>query len=286
MHFVQRYGGWRGSKPKNLHELHQRTQDLVIRRLKKDVQKELPPKQRNDLFIELEHSETLEYTKLLDELFKKWKNRGKPTLAEMPKIQQFLSEKKMPRIREMIDELLSEDRSILIFSTYIEPLKNLFKHYPSEAVLVTGQNPKERQSHIDLLSSGQKKIGLFSIGVGSMGIDSLQHKIDTVLFIDRWWVPAIHEQAEDRLHRLGQKNPVQVFYLTCTNTIDEYMRSILDEKLHVSEMITDGKLISAGTITKSFFKEFAQLLQSKFTDQTKTLDLSAIDDSELEKLPV
>jgi hypothetical protein len=121
-HFIEKYGGWRGTEPQNLDDLHDRTKDLIIRRVKKDVLTELPDKQRNDLYVEMSPTDIKEYNTHLDTLFRKWRQLGKPTVAEMPGIQKFLIKKKMPKTIEMIDEYLESDRGILIFSVYIEPL--------------------------------------------------------------------------------------------------------------------------------------------------------------------
>ncbi len=133
-HFTQRYGGWKGDAPRNLQDLHDRTKDLVIRRKKEQILTELPAKQRNDLYVELTKDEQKQYKELLREVFGKWKIE-KPSIGHMPKLQGFLIEKKMPRLVEMIDEFLDNDKPILIFSNYIAPLKFLEEHYGQKQYL-------------------------------------------------------------------------------------------------------------------------------------------------------
>lgn len=274
-HFTQKYGGWKGEDARNLDDLHHRTKDLVIRRLKKDILTELPAKQRNELYVELTSAEQKEYQDLLNKLFRKWKVLGKPTIAEMPAIQNYLIERKMPRVIEMVDEMLSQDRGVLIYSCYVDPLKKLAKHYGNQAALVHGQlNTVERQKSIDALKAGKAKVGLFSIGAGAMGIDGLQHSIDTVIFLDRWWVPSVHEQAEDRLFRIGQTKQVQAYYMTCEGTIDEYMSTILREKQTMIDQVVDGQLLNFSP-TKSVFGEFVKALK-------KGMAVPVLDDIEVE----
>lgn len=278
-HFIQRYGGWKGMEVQNLDDLHQRTKDLIIRRVKRDVLTELPEKQRNDLIVEMVPSDMKEYHDHLNNLFRRWRQLGKPTVAEMPGIQRFLLEKKIPRAIEVIDGLLDAGKGVLVFSVFLDPLKKLAKHYKDQAGMVIGEmSSKKRQAVIDDLSSGVKKIGLFSVGAGSMGIDGIQNQIDTVLFLDMWWVPAVHEQAEDRVHRIGQNNKVQIFYFICENTIDEYMRNILVEKQKIIDTVVDGKLVSIAR-DKSFYKEFVQKLT---LDYYKNLTTVTLDDAEEE----
>jgi len=266
-HFTQRYGGWKGAAPMNLQDLHDRTKDLVIRRKKDQVLKELPNKQRNDLYIDLTPSEKKEYNKLLKEMFGKWKTDGRPSVQHMPKLQGFLIEKKLPRLIEMIDEFIDNDRSILIFSCYIKPLKFLTEHYGNKAALLTGEmNKNLRQESIDRLVNKQAQVGLFSLKAAGMGIDGLQKAIDTVVFIDMDWIAASHEQAEDRSHRIGQKNQVQAYYMICGDTIDEDMRDTLKEKQQIADMIVDGALVTPEK-NKSMFKEFVKRINSAYNEQ-------------------
>jgi SNF2 family DNA or RNA helicase len=277
-HFIQKYGGWKGEPPRNLDELHERTKELVIRRLKSEVLKDLPPKQRNQLYVELSPSELKEYNEHLKTLFRKWRSLGKPSVAEMPAIQQFIIEKKLPRLYEIIDEYLEQDRPLLIYCCYINPLKQILEKYKDDAVILYGDmNPKDRQVTIDSLSAGKKKIGLFSINAGSMGIDGLQHSMDTVIFLDRWWVPAIHDQAEDRLFRNGQTKQVQSFYMTCEHTIDDYMANLLSEKQLMIDKIVDGKQINFDP-QKSFFKEFVRSVKRDYMSQMDKINTDIVID--------
>ena len=262
-HFTQRYGGWKGVPIRNLSELHERTKDLTIRRKKVDVLSELADKQVNDLFIELNKGERKEYDKLLEDLFKEWSFSGKPTIGTMPKIQGFLNNCKLPRVGEMIDEYLDNERPILVFCCYIAPLTKLHEKYPDDSVMFHGSMGKEaRQQALDSLTSGKKKVGLFSLKASGMGIDGLQHVIDTSIFIDRDWVPANHEQAEDRIHRIGQDTKVQIYYMTADNTIDDYMRELITEKRKIAAEIVDGEIIDAVN-AKSVFGEFVKKLKAE-----------------------
>ena len=185
----------------------------------------------------------------------------------MPKLQGFLIEKKIPRLIEMIDEFIDNDRSILIFSCYIKPLKFLLEHYGDKAALLTGEmNRTERQASIDSLTSKRAKVGLFSLRAAGMGIDGLQHVMDTVVFLDMGWLPAEHEQAEDRTHRIGQKSQVQAYYMVCEGTIDEYMRDILKEKQEVADIIVDGALVTPER-NKSMFKEFVKRINMGYREE-------------------
>lgn len=261
-HFCQLYGGWRGETPKNLLDLHERTKDLILRRTVEDVKLELPEKQRIDITVEMTKTERTRYNEYMTELFNDWRVAGRPSVKELPKIQNYLFGIKKSRVQEIIDQLLAEDKSVLIFSVYKDPLFELAKLYPADSVVLTGEitNVNKRQDIIDSLASGKKKIGLVSLGVGSMGIDSLQKSISTVIFLNLWFVPAMHAQAESRIHRSGQKEITQAYYMLCEDTIDQTMRDILSEKQKIIDAVVEGRQLTLDP-EKSFFKQFIKELK-------------------------
>ena len=83
------------------------------------------------------------------------------------------------------------------------------------------------------------------------------------------WTVAAHEQAEDRTHRIGQKSQVQVYYMICADTIDEYMRDILKEKQQIADLVVDGALVTPER-SKSYFKEFVKKLNSVYHEDIST----------------
>jgi SWI/SNF-related matrix-associated actin-dependent regulator 1 of chromatin subfamily A len=263
-HFRMRYGKDEFGNPQNLDELYHRTQDLVIRRLKSQVDKELPPKQRFDLMVEMTTTEAKAYNKKLEELFKKWKLLGNPSAAHMPAIRHLLFEYKWPRITEFIDEMLDSERSLLVFAIHPAHVHKIKEKYGDVCRVIDGTtSSKDREAAIADLKAGKAKLGAFTMNATGMGIDGLQETIDAALFVDRWFVPAIHEQAEDRIHRRGQKKQVQIWYMTVENTIDQIMASILAEKQQIIDQAVDGAIFDR-TMSKSIFKEVVRQIQKQY----------------------
>ena len=279
-HFMQRYGANKYDEPRNLDELHDRTKDLVIRRLKSQVAKEMPVKMRSDMYVEMTSSEAKGYARKIEDLFRKWSIAGRPSAAQMPEIRNYLFDIKWERIVEFIDEMLDSGRNLLVFTIQQEHAERLAKHYGKTARLITGNvSGTARQDAIDDLTENRARLGVFTINAGGMGINGLQHSISDVLFVDRWWVPAIHEQAEDRVHRDGQKNPVTVWYLTVENTIDEIMQEVLTEKQIIIDTVVDGQLID-GIRGKSVFKQVVKkMLQSRLSGEK--FDVEEVSDFEV-----
>ena len=263
-HFTQKYGGWKGDPPRHLDDLHDRTKDLIIRRRKTDVLKELPPKSRSHTYIELPTTELANYHKHLHDMFSKWQTAGRPSIAEMPSLQKYLAQHKLPRAWEMIDELMEAGRTVLLFSNYLDPLKATMKHYGPKAALLTGEmSLPERQVTIDKIQNGEALLGCISIKAGGMGINLT--KADTVIFLDCDWVPATHMQAEDRTHRIGQVNPVQVFYMVVADTVDEDMIAILSEKQKIIDQIVDGEVFT-DLGSKSIFNDVVKRIKLRYTE--------------------
>ena len=164
----------------------------------------------------------------------------------------------------MIDELMEAGRTVLLFSNYLDPLKATMKHYGPKAALLTGEmSLPERQVTIDKIQNGEALLGCISIKAGGMGINLT--KADTVIFLDCDWVPATHMQAEDRTHRIGQVNPVQVFYMVVADTVDEDMIAILSEKQKIIDQIVDGEVFT-DLGSKSIFNDVVKRIKLRYTE--------------------
>lgn len=277
--FMQRYGG-RNQKvdPDDLLELHERVKDLMIRRTKSQVRSELK-KGRFPIYIELEPNEKKEYEKALDALFKKWRVNGRPSAATMPIVRNILFEFKFPRIVEFIEEMLDSGRPILVFTIQQAHAERIAKHFSTRSRLITGKvsSDKKRRQAVQDIIDGKADVMVMTLIAGGMGTDGLQHKISDALFVDRWFVPGDHEQAEDRINRIGQKEPTQMWYLTVKGTYDEDMAVILSEKQRIIDAAVDGKLPEdSDEVQKarfgSIFGELVNIMAAKRRMQFDSID--------------
>lgn len=283
--YANRYGAWapmnmegRPWRPQNLDELHQRTKDIVIRRKKADVLKDLPPKLVSDVFVELTADQRKAYRQALMEVAEEWKEaakeKKKPTLNELQILTGLLNQIKLTKVRELVDELQDEDdvRPVLVFSTRLDPLKQLRTEYGERAIYIDGSmTPEARQAEVDRFQRGQATIALLSLRAAGVGLTLT--KADTVIFIDQDFVPANHQQAEDRAHRIGQVNPVQIYYLLAEDTIDEDLRALLAEKVAITSQIADGEVRQLER-QRSVFTDFVRRLKQRYK-QFASLDDAA-----------
>jgi len=278
MRYTEKYGGPRDA-PRNMDKLHDELKDIMIRRTKKQVLKDLPEKQYNPIYVEMTPSQKEQYTKLMKEVLKSWSG-GLPSATEMHQVQKYLLDIKMDSIIELNDEYLEQGEAVLNFCQYREPTQRLAEHYGKDAALIDGTlSSRARQNAVDAMVDGKAKIGCFTLFAAGEAIDGLQHVSTVVNHLNMYYVPWIHEQAEDRSHRQGQTRQVQVNYFIVQDTIDEIMWELLDERHKTISLMLDGKVDEATlekTKKKSFFKEFVRRVRENMNatdiDESKIVD--------------
>ena len=128
--------------------------------------------------------------------------------------------------------------------------------------IIGGQNDKIMHDYIDRYQNGDTKLMVAGLRAVSMGINLTRAKY--VIFAELDWTPAIHRQAEDRLHRIGQKNTVFAYYLIGKRTLDEHVANILVDKSYEIDAIMDENNDSYEN------KEKAKLILAQIHDRIHT----------------
>jgi hypothetical protein len=147
---------------------------------------------------------------------------------------------KLDRLMEMVPELLSEGRSILLFSQFTSMLALIEAALIAKGipyVLLTG-NTKDRATPVRRFQAGEVKLFLISLKAGGTGLNLTA--ADTVIHYDPWWNPAVENQATDRAHRIGQDKPVFVHRLITQGTIEEKMQGLKARKQALVDGILNG----------------------------------------------
>jgi SNF2 family DNA or RNA helicase len=156
---------------------------------------------------------------------------------------------KLDRLMEMVLELLSEGRKIIVFSQFTSMLDLVRKRLDAEAVrygVLTGDT-KDRKRAIDGFQNGTNDVFLVSLKAGGVGLNLTA--ADTVIIFDPWWNPAVEEQAIDRAHRIGQDKAVFVYRLVAAGTVEEKMEALKERKRALADSLfdRDGRIASALT---------------------------------------
>ena len=151
---------------------------------------------------------------------------------------------KLARLLELIQDIISRDEKVVVFSNWVEPLRMIYRHLASnyKVASFTGtMNERDRQSNKEaFLSDPNCKIILGTIG--ALGTTHTLTSANNIIFYDEPWQAADRSQACDRIHRLGASKSCRIYTLISKDTIDERVHNILYRKDTISKYIVDDKL--------------------------------------------
>lgn len=146
---------------------------------------------------------------------------------------------KLALLDELLDTILSEDGSVLIFTQYVSMARLLSAHLASRAIpsqLLHGGTPvAERERMVDRFQSGEAPVFLLSLKAAGTGLNLT--RAAHVIHYDRWWNPAVEEQATDRAYRIGQTQPVQVHRLIAEGTVEDRISELLASKRVLADAV-------------------------------------------------
>jgi len=241
---------------------------VMLRRKKSDVLKELKDKVR---YKELIDSDINYYQAELGKIWERLEEEQKSATSAFDKFSSYKraiqSERqaagvaKVPHVIEFVKNIMEIEESVVVFCHHKaihELLHRSLAEY-SPASIIGGQSDKERQEGIDRFQNGETKLIIAGLRAGNVGINL--SKARYVIFAELDWSPAIHRQAEDRLHRIGQKNTVFAYYLMGNGTLDDHVANVLVDKSYEIDAIMDEK---AETFEN---KEKAELILAQIHDR-------------------
>ena len=248
--------------------LKQRIKPFLLRRTKDKVAKELPPKTEMTRSIELTGAQRDLYEtvrlamdkKVRDEIAKKGVARSQIVILEaLLKLRQVccdprlvkngkgkvseVASSKLVELMEMLGELLSENRKILVFSQFTSMLSLIEAELKLRKIpyaLLTGDTV-DRAAAVRSFQQGEVPLFLISLKAGGVGLNLTA--ADTVIHYDPWWNPATETQATDRAWRIGQDKPVFVYKLIASSTLEEKIQELQKKKADLADAI-----LSAGEV--------------------------------------
>ena len=246
-----------------------RIKPFMLRRLKTDVAKELPPKTTIEVNIDMNDEQSKLYEavratmqdsikqiiaqqgfkrsqiQILDALLKLRQVCCHPSLLNLdslPKGKSAVKSKamhsaKLDYLIETVVDMVAEGRKILIFSQFTSMLALIEQRLHSENIgfsKLTGKT-KKRSEAIEAFQSGQVPVFLISLKAGGVGLNLTT--ADTVIHYDPWWNPAAEDQASDRAWRIGQDKPVFVYKLITNQSIEEKILTMQKNKAELAQSI-------------------------------------------------
>lgn len=241
---------------------------FILRRMKRDVAKDLPDKVENIAYCELTDEQKDFYLQVLDstkeELFKSIEQNGleksrlsifsallrlrqiccHPRLYDKENVKHVMSSGKFEKLKALVEEIISEGHRILLFSQFVNMLdliKGWLEREGIEYEYLTGKT-KDRQGAVERFNNSKIPIFLISLKAGGTGLNLTG--ADYVIHYDPWWNPAVEDQATDRAYRIGQTKKVFVYRLITKNTVEEkiqklkmFKRDLVDNVISVDRNI-------------------------------------------------
>jgi SNF2 family DNA or RNA helicase len=263
---------------------------FVLRRLKTDpsIIKDLPEKIETKTYCILTKEQATLYEAVVQDMLEKIEEsegieRKGMVLAALSKLKQicnhpvqFLKDEsslegrsgKLERLFSILDEIIAEGDKVLIFTQFAEMghiLKDVIKkQLKMDSFFLYGGVPrKNREKMIDSFQNDEKSPSIFILSLKAGGVGLNLTRASHVVHFDRWWNPAVENQATDRAFRIGQKKNVLVHKFICSGTLEERIDRMLEEKRELAESI-----VGTGEewLTEMSAKELGDLMKLNYSN--------------------
>lgn len=242
--------GWDFRGASNTEELHKiLSSTVMIRRLKSEVLQDLPDKIRT--YLPFEISNLSEYQEA-EANFIEWlrQERGEESvekasranmLVKIEALKQLAVKGKLSQALEWVENFIETDGKLVVFAVHREVVDTLCGKFKDVAVKVDGSVSGEDRDKAVQEFQNNDKIRLFVGNIKAAGVGLTLTAASSVAFLELPWTPGELDQAEDRVHRIGQRESVNIYYLLANGTIEEKIASMLDRKRRVVDAVIDGK---------------------------------------------
>lgn len=263
-----------------LTRLQKMIRPFVLRRLKKDVLKDLPDKLEKNMYADMAGEQKELYQAHVQRLkLMLAKQSGEEfdrsriqILAELTKLRQLCCDPalllegykggsaKLELCIDMVENAVEGGHKILLFSQFTTMLDHICQRLHERKIsyyLLTGATPKEERMRL-VQAFNQDETSVFCISLKAGGTGLNLTAADIVIHFDPWWNTAVQNQATDRAHRIGQKNTVMVYRLIAKDTIEESIVKLQDKKQMLAEQVLGGEAMQQTSFTK---EELLELLE-------------------------
>lgn len=238
----------------NTQELHKILSDtIMIRRKKKEVLAELPDKQRALVPVLLPISALREYVNA-EKDFVSWLTQNKPkkgaarkkqlkaqAMIKIDVLKRIAALAKLPMIIDWIKTYLENEQKLVVFASHKDVIRALAQEFGESAVVVDGSVPAEKRQALCDAFQNDSKVKLFIGNIKAAGTGLTLTAAKDTLTVEFAWTATAHDQCEDRVHRIGQKNAVMAYYILAEGTIEEKIIRMLDSKRAIITQVLDGR---------------------------------------------
>jgi hypothetical protein len=235
--YKNQWGGYEFGMPSP--EAPERMRRVMLRRLKSEVLKDLPPKIYQDIEVDCDGSLTKKIDALLSKTTgKKNINYEELDLEELPSFSEFsliramLAESRIPAMLEIVESYEESETPLVIFSAHKAPIEAL-KDRIGWKIITGDTEAEERRNTVRDFQEGKLKGIALTIKVGGMGVTLTRST--NMLFVDLEWVPSLNIQAEDRLVRIGAVGKhVLIMRMSSSHALDRHIQNLLAHKIELA----------------------------------------------------
>jgi SWI/SNF-related matrix-associated actin-dependent regulator 1 of chromatin subfamily A len=288
----------------NLNELHEKLREICyIRRLKTEVVKELPPKTRNVIPVQLSNAK--EYARAEENVLKylgdkaetdKEFKRSLGGLSEAEKqkaiydrrqaaINKGAAAEHLVRMNALLslcgagkiqaaigwieDFLENTDEKLIVFAVHTDVVNAIADHFNAPRIMGETSLVQREKNRQYFCEEPTCRVLVLNLQAGGTGIDGLQHVCNHALFVEQGWTPAVHNQAEDRVNRIGQLFAVFCHYIIARLSIDMQLYDLIDKKRSMSDAVIDGVAIEN---EQAMMAELMQGMRTRQVEMSLTKD--------------
>ena len=271
-HIVSNLNDEEQVESKEATRLRNMVRPFILRRLKKDVLKDLPKKLENVVYGNMEGKQMKLYQahlqrlrkQILGQSDKEYKENKIQILAELTRLRQLCCDPslcyedydgnsaKMDVCLELLDEVINGGHKVLLFSQFTTMLDRIAEKLKEKGIayyMLTGETKKEKR--VEMASEfNEDKVPVFLISLRAGGTGLNLVGADMVIHFDPWWNLSAQNQATDRAHRIGQKNVVTVFKLIMADSIEEKILALQEKKKNLADQIISQEGFAEGSLTR------------------------------------
>lgn len=243
---------WNVSGASNLEELRDRTSKQVLRRLKTDVL-DLPEKIVTPVYLRLKSKL---YENLMGEYYNWYDTQKEESksltiqFSKLMKVRQVIAEEKIESTIELAQNILDQDKKVIIFTNFTDTLNRIAEHFGKQSVTLDGSSSKTQRQHAVDQFQENEKVKVFVGNLKAAGVGITLTASEAVIINDLSFVPGDLSQAEDRAYRYGQKNNVSVYYPIFENTIEGAIYDIIIKKKNIISTVMGDNLDKADIVAE------------------------------------
>ena len=252
--------GWDFTGASYTDELHQRINNVVmLRRTKTEVLKDLPEKTRSTIAIDLNENRGGYVTALRDALGEWGKNSDKPDplrdITQISHLRQAAVDSKFDLCKEWIENFLETGRKLVVFTIHHKTSDRLMSAFGNiHSICLDGRTDVRLRSGVVEKFQNDPTINMLIGNIQVAGTGFTMTAAQDAAFMELPWTPGEVEQAEDRIHRIGQKGAVNIYYLIAKGTLEEDILALINEKRKVVKSVLDGESMESTSILSELVK--------------------------------